>query len=220
MKKSRKMAGNRKGAWLVQEKECGARHFGGTCMDRLDLEENAYGFAGRLKISTGFQKEDISDYQRTFDEEKGIVCCSFKWQGHPVEILTFASCKEELMYYEISTDINCLQLDIAFQPEQKTAYCNHNLGGFYFEAKNRKALLIGKGELKADGFPKADENGIHIKNAARVAFRIYMKSEAPQKGVKPMIQAVKMQMAMNRYLAKTDDISRESLIRMQEQKEV
>ena len=220
MKKSRKTAGNRKGAWQVQEKECGASHFGGTCMDRLDLEENTFGFAGRLKIETGFQQEDISCYQRFYDEEKGIAYCSFQWQGHPIEIMTFASREEDLMYYEISTDMNCLNLNVSFKPELQSAYCNHNLGGFYFETKNRKALLIGKGELKADGFPKADEEGIHIKNATRVAFRIYMKSEAPQKGVKPMIQAVKMQMAMNRYLARTDDISREGLIRMQEEKKV
>ena len=216
MKKSKKMAGNRKGAWLVQGKGFGARHFGGIFEDRLDLEENLYGFAGRMKIQTGFEPEDVTDYQRTYDEETEILRCSFQWQGHPVEIMTFASKEEDLLYYEIASDSNCLNLTVAFSPEQKTAYRNHNLGGFYFEAKNRKALVIGKGELKADGFPRAEEDGIHIRNASRVGFRIHMRSETPEKRVKTMVQAVKMQMNMNRYLAKTDDISRESLIRMQE----
>lgn len=220
MKKSKKMAGNRKGAWLVQEKEMSARHFGGTSLDRLDLEEAAYGFAGKMKVQTGFLEADITDYERTFDEESGIVRCSYQWQGHPVNVMAFVSCKENLVYYEIASDYNCLNLTVNFEPELKSAYCNHNMGGFYFETKNRKTLLIGKGELKADGFPKADEEGIHIKNASQAAFRIYMKSEAPQKGVKTATQAVNMQMAMNRYLAKTDDISREGLIKAQEEKQV
>jgi len=219
MKKSRHAAGNRKGAWLVQEKELSARHFGGTCVDRLDLEEAVYGFAGRMKVETGFAESDITDYQRTCDEESGMIRCTYQWQGHPVNVMTFVSRKENLIYYEIASDYNCLNLTVNFKPELKSAYCNHNMGGFYFETRNRKTLLIGKGELKADGFPKADEEGIHIKNASQVAFRIYMKSEAPQKGVKSSVQAVNMQMAMNRYLAKTDDVSREGLIRMQEEKQ-
>lgn len=33
--------------------------------------------------------------------------------------------------------------------------------------------------------------------------------------MKPAVQAMEMQMAMNRYLARIDDISREALIRLQ-----
>ena len=220
MKKSRKAAGNRKGAWLIQEKDMAARHFGGCMEDRLDLEEAVYGFAGRMKVQTGFSESDITDYERTLDEESGVVRCSYQWQGHPVKVMAFVSRRENLIYYEIASDYNCLNLTVNFEPELESAYRNHNLGGFYFETKNRKTLLIGKGELKADGFPKADEEGIHIKNASQVAFRIYMKSEQPIKGTKTSVQAVNMQMAMNRYLAKTDDVSREGLIKMQEEKQV
>ena len=220
MKKSRKPAGNRKGAWLVQEKEFGARYFGTVPEDRLDLEEDTYGLAGRMKLMYDFSPEEITGYVRTLDEKTGMIHTSYQWQGHQIETMVFASVKENLVFFEISADELCLNLTAAFQPELKNAYLNYNMGGFYFETKKRKALLIGKGELKTDGFPKADENGIHIKNASKVAFRIFMKSESPRKGTKTMVQATEMQMAMNRYLAGTDDISREALIRFQENRDV
>ena len=219
MKHAKKPAGNRRSAWLLKERGFGAEHFGGVDTDRLDLYEDGYGFAGRLCLETGISSGEITDYQRNLDEDTGIVRVSYQWQGRPVEILAFASAAEDLLYYEMAADQCCLNVRVTFLPERRSAYRNYNLGGFYFETKKREALLIGKGELKADGFPKADETGITVKNASRVAFRIFLKSEKPEKQWKPLVQATQMQMAMNRYLAKTDDLSREALLRLQEKKE-
>ncbi|MFQ9395818.1 MAG: hypothetical protein ACLR2E_19500 [Lachnospiraceae bacterium] len=48
-----------------------------------------------------------------------------------------------------------------------------------------------------------------------MAFRIHLASSRRKASVTPLCQAMDMQMSMNRYLAKTDDISREKLIEMQ-----
>ncbi len=220
MKKNRKPAGNRRGAWLVQEKNFGARAFCIPTQDRLDLEEDRFGIAGRIRIETGFSLEEITDYQRTFDEKTGIVRSSFLVNGKAVRILTFASKKENLIVYEIETDSNGLNLHITFEPEKKNTYLNYNLGGLYFESQKRQSLLIGKAELKCDGFPKADEQGILIKNAMRAGFRICLKQEERKKGTRPSAQTMDMQMAMNRYLAGTDDLSRDLLLKFQEENQV
>lgn len=212
MRKSRKAAGNRKAALRSKNHGSVVRHFGSVPVDRLYLEERDFGLTGKMKIYTDFSWEKVEDYQRFLDEETGILHVTFQAQGHPVKILAFASASEELIYYEITADTTCLNLTVSFEPEEPEAYRNYNLGGFYFEEKKSGRLLIGKGELKCDGFPKADESGIHIKNASRAAFRIFLKSERRKKGISPSSQAMEMQMDMNRYLAKMDDISREALI--------
>jgi hypothetical protein len=220
MKKNRKPAGNRRGAWLVQEKNFGARSFCIPTQDRLDLEEDLFGIAGRMRIKTGFSPEEITNYQRTFEEKTGIVRASFQVNGKEVRILTFASKKEDLLVYEIETDLNELNLQITFEPERENTYVNYNLGGLYFETQNRRSLLIGKAELKCDGFPKADESGIWIKNAMRAGFRICVRQEERKKKIQPSVQAMEMQMIMNRYLAGTDEISRDLLLKFQEENQV
>lgn len=219
MKKSKRPAGSQSGAWRTGNQKTVARHFGSVPVDRLYLGERSFGPVGKLKIYTDFFWDNIENYQRCLDEKTGILSVSFIWEGHPIEIMTFASGKEELLYYEISADCPCLNLRVVFEPTEK-AYRNYNLGGFYFETQKKRSVLIGKGELKADGFPKADEAGIHVKNASRVSFRIYLKSDRLLQGVKPSVRAMELQMAMNRYLAKTDDISRDGLIRLQGKKDV
>ena len=149
------------------------------------------------------------------NETKKILYTEFAYKETPVKILAFASKKENLLYYEITAESTCLNLTAKVKPAEEKAYRNYNLGGFYFEEERKGTFLIGKGELKADGFPKADEKGLHIKNASRVAFRIHLASSRRKASATPLCQAMEMQMSMNRYLAKTDDISREKLIEMQ-----
>lgn len=176
MKTSRKPAMNRKGAWLTKNRGTAARHFGSVPVDRVYLEEQSFGLAGKLKIYTDFDWESVENYRRSLDAENGILRVNFTWRGHAIEMTAFASVKEEVLYYEVAADTTCLNLNVVFEPSERQAYRNYNLGGFYFEEEKKRNLLIGKGELKADGFPKADENGIHVKNASRAALRIYLKS--------------------------------------------
>lgn len=215
MRKKKSPARNLEGAWRVKNQGSSLKHFGSLPVDRLCLYEKNFGLAGKLKIYTEFSMEEIENYQRFLDKETNILHVTFTASEHPIEILAFASASEQLLYYEIASDTPFLKLDAVFEPAEKEAYRNYNLGGFYFEEERSGNLLIGKGELKADGFPKADETGIHIRNASRAAFRIYLKSERRDKSQKALNQTMEMQMSMNRYLAKTDDISRDALIRKQ-----
>ena len=215
MRKSTQPARHRNGAWQSSNGMGSIRDYGSLPTEHISLKESTFGRAAELKIQLDLNPEEITGYHRFVDERKKILYTEFVYKETPVKILAFASKQEALFYYEITAETTCLNLTAKIKPAEKAAYRNYNLGGFYFEEEKKGTFLIGKGELKADGFPKAEEKGLHIKNASRVAFRIHLSSKRRNASVTPLRQAMDMQMSMNRYLAKTDDISREKLIEMQ-----
>ena len=214
MRRSTQQARNKNGAWQRSSRMGSIKDYGSLPTEKISLKETAFGWAADLKICLDLDPEQVSGYQRYVDEDSEILYTEFVYKETPVKILAFASQKEKLFYYEITAETTCLNLTAKVEPSEKQAYRNYNLGGFYFEEEKKGVFLIGKGELKADGFPKADEKGLHIKNASRAAFRIHLASGRRKASVTPLRQAMEMQMSMNRYLAKTDDISREKLIGM------
>ena len=215
MRKSTQPARHRNGAWQSSNEMGSIRDYGTLPTEHISLKESTFGQAAELKIQRDLNPEEITSYRRFMNETKKILYTEFVYKETPVKILAFASKKEDLLYYEITAENTCLNLTAKVKPAEEKAYRNYNLGGCYFEEERKGTFLIGKGELKADGFPKADEKGLHIKNASRVAFRIHLASSRRKASVTPLCQAMDMQMSMNRYLAKTDDISREKLIEMQ-----
>lgn len=215
MRKSTQPARHRNGAWQSSNEMGSLRDYGTLPTEHISLKESTFGQAAELKIQLDLNPEEITSYRRFMNETKKILYTEFVYKETPVKVLAFASKKEDLLYYEITAENTCLNLTAKVKPAEEKAYRNYNLGGFYFEEERKGTFLIGKGELKADGFPKADEKGLHIKNASRVAFRIHLASSRRKASVTPLCQAMDMQMSMNRYLAKTDDISREKLIEMQ-----
>ena len=197
MRKSTRPARHRNGAWQSSNGIGSIRDYGSLPTEQISLKESAFGRAAEVKIQLDLNPEEISGYHRFVDETKKILYTEFVYKETPVKILAFASKKEDLFYYEITAETTCLNLTAKVKPAEEKAYRNYNLGGFYFEEEKKGTFLIGKGELKADGF------------------RIHLASRRRKASVTPLRQAMDMQMGMNRYLAKTDDISREKLIGMQ-----
>ena len=187
MRKSTQPARHRNGAWQSSNEMGSIRDYGTLPTEHISLKESTFGQAAELKIQLDLNPEEITSYRRFMDETKKILYTEFVYKETPVKILAFASKKEDLLYYEITAENTCLNLTAKVKPAEEKAYRNYNLG----------------------------EKGLHIKNASRVAFRIHLASSRRKASATPLCQAMEMQMSMNRYLAKTDDISREKLIEMQ-----
>lgn len=187
------------------------RIYGRTDKERIDLSEQTFlelrdgrtsrgkAIAGHLEI-TPENGGESSEYQRILDLHTGMITSSWKSCNGVVGVRAFAPKSHKIMVYEISCENNDLNLHIAYLPERKEDYINYNNGGIFFTSDLKDQILCGKAALSTNGFPKADESGITVKNASRVTLLIMLDTAAVEKEEQRNQVMLNLQMQMNRSL--------------------
>ena len=214
----KKPAGNKVSAWELKEEGRAVRYFGNLTEDRLDFLEASADLVGTLRIRTEDTNKMAEAYIRKLDLETLIASAEGEVGGEKRSSMAFAAKDKDVFYYELRQETNSMNLRVEYKPRSKRTYLNYNIGGMYFEMplRGRDDYILGKCELCGDGFPKADEGGITIRNASRLALRIYLKHVPISGKDSRQAELLEHQMQMNRHLAKLDSISREGLIKAQE----
>ena len=159
---------------------------------------------GHLLIQN-FGEEQTDEYRRELDLQAGIALAQWRSGGSLTESAAFVPGAYKIMVYEITRPTNDLNIRLTYVPENQGDYINYNIGGLFFTSSISGHILCGKAALYTNGFPKADQEGIFVKNASRVALYIMLDmGEDRGEGANGMLD---LQMAMNRTLVNMESHS-------------
>ena len=203
-------------AFPVGNQEMACRVYGGPGEERIDLAEKRFlalrdgkvsrgkACVGRLLIKN-CSDEETEEYRRELDLQAGTVSAQWRDGQGLTKAAAFMPRAYKIMVYEITRPSNDLNVRITYVPENQEDYIYYNIGGLFFTSSLSGHILCGKAALYTNGFPKADEEGIFIKNASRVALYIMLDmGEDSGEGIKAMLD---LQMAMNRILVNMESRS-------------
>lgn len=193
-----------------------------TAKDFIGIRGN-YGTnlpVGSIVIETGLPKDQAEDYQRSLDLERGVAVSGWNFRGKKIATRAFASHVHKVIYYEITAEDRILNLRLRFESPREGEYKNYNIGCLYFECDARETmhsdgttgtLLIGKAAIHTDGFPKAAEDALEIRQASRLGLYILMDTDFGCEYEDRLSQIHQMQMRMNRHLVAIEEISADKL---------
>lgn len=225
-------------AFIIGNGNLGARHYGGTITDKIELSENTFadnrkngnhnGYNNRLpvgKIQICHQEytetEDISDYKRSLDLESGIAAAEYKINGIAVHTQAFVSHPHKMLVYEMTSENKNLNLRISFEKSRGTDSVRYHIGGIFFVCQAIEhmqsdsapaTLLLGKVSLYTDGFPQAHEDGLMVRNASRVALYITSITDFKEPRLEKEAQILQLQMKMNRSFVKVEEHTFEQIL--------
>lgn len=209
-------------AFPLGNKEMTCRVYGIPGKERIDLAEKKYlklrdekisrgkAAVGHLEISCEGETE-IKSYQRTLDLTEGMIESSWLAENDETKCRAFVPKSHKIMVYEMTRQENNLNLHIAYVPEDKKSYINYNSGGVFFTSSLKGHILCGKAALSSNGFPRADESGIFIKNASKVTLFILLDTAEVEKKSTNEQAMLQLQMQMNRNLVNLESHQIEEL---------
>lgn len=203
-------------AFPVGNREMVCRVYGRTGEERIDLAEKRFLALRDGKVSRGksivghlliqnFGEEQTDEYRRELDLQAGTALARWRSGGSLTESAAFVPGAYKIMVYEITRPTNDLNVRLTYVPENQEDYINYNIGGLFFTSSISGHILCGKAALYTNGFPRADQEGIFVKNASRVALYIMLDmGEDRGEGANGMLD---LQMAMNRTLVNMESHS-------------
>ena len=157
---------------------------------------------GHLRIET--EQDEVQDYQRRLDLDQGTVSAAWEWKEKSTNMISFVPKSYKILVYELTRPVNDMNLKISYEPQNPEDYVNYNMGGVFFTSVSGTNLICGKAALYTNGFPKADELGLYIKNASRVALYIMVdmtEFNEPDEEQRVMLD---LQMRMNKQLVQME----------------
>lgn len=164
---------------------------------------------GHLQIETG--QEEIENYSRSLDLARGTAHASWEWKGERTSVMAFVPKAYQVAVYEITRPINDMNVKISYLPQCASDYVCYQMGGLFFTSSLEHHILCGKAALYTNGFPKADEQGLSIKKASRVALYIMLDETGFGEKEEETRAMLDLQMGMNRHLVQMESHSLEEL---------
>lgn len=208
-------------AFSLKGKGMNCRIYGDPRKDRIDIGERDFIKKRDGKFSRGKRTNghieiaieptgEIASYVRSFDPEAKEVSAAWTEAAEKTAICAYMAPDHKILVYEIMREKNDLNVSLSYTPEGTTDHVNYNNGGLFFTQDAKRWVLCGKAAINTNGFAKAEENGVTIKNASRVTLHIMLDAVEAESEAGRGAAMLELQMQMNRKLVSFESGFRKS----------